>query len=133
MSVSFSLQEIFTVNYKNAEFLIDATYLLTQLPKWLSGKESACQYRRCRFDLWVRKMPWRNKWQPTPVFLPEKSLGERSLLGYSPWGHKESDKTEHARSTQSFTKQYLSIPFIMCSIVYSNLKKCWSGPTKFVY
>ena len=43
MSVSFSLQEIFTVNYKNAEFLIDATYLLTQLPRWLSGKESACQ------------------------------------------------------------------------------------------
>ena len=37
---------------------------------------------------WVRKIPWRRKWQPTPVFLPEKSHGERSLSGYSPWGHK---------------------------------------------
>ena len=38
--------------------------------------------------------PWRRKWQPTPVLLPEKSYGWRSLVGYSPWGHKESDKTE---------------------------------------
>jgi len=37
---------------------------------------------------WVRKIPWRRKWQPTPVFLPAKSHGERSLAGYSPWGHK---------------------------------------------
>ena len=47
------------------------------------------------FNPWVRKMPWRRKWQPTPVFLPGKSQGERSLMGYSPWGRKESDKTEH--------------------------------------
>ena len=39
-------------------------------------------------------MPWRRKWQPTPVFLPGKSHGQRSLEGYSPWGHKESDRTE---------------------------------------
>ena len=38
---------------------------------WLSGKESACQWRRRGFDPWVRKIPWRRKWQPTPVFLPE--------------------------------------------------------------
>ena len=50
--------------------------------------------RRCRFDPWVRKMPWRRKWQPTTVFLPGKSHGQRSLAGYSPWGHKESDTTE---------------------------------------
>ena len=43
---------------------------------------------------WVRKIPWRRKLQPTPVFLPEESLGQRSLVGYSPWGHKESDTTE---------------------------------------
>ena len=57
-----------------------------RLPWWLSGKESACQCRRCGFDPWVRKMPWRRKWQPTPVFLPGKSQGQRSLAGYSPWG-----------------------------------------------
>ena len=38
--------------------------------------------------------PWRRKWQPTPVFLPRKFHGQRSLVGYSPWGHKESDTTD---------------------------------------
>ena len=41
-------------------------------------------------DPWVRKMPWRKEWQPTPVFLPEESHGQRILVGYSPWDHKES-------------------------------------------
>ena len=52
----------------------------------LNGKESACQYRRCgrnRFGPWARKIPWRKKWQPTPVFFPEKSHEWRSLAGYS--------------------------------------------------
>ena len=51
------------------------------LPKWLSGKESACQAGG--FDPWVGKIPWRRKWQPTPVFLLVKSHGERSLAGFS--------------------------------------------------
>ena len=37
---------------------------------------------------------WRRKWQPTPIFLPRESHGQRSLADYSPWGRKESDKTE---------------------------------------
>ena len=45
--------------------------------------------RRCRLDPWVGEILWRRKWQPTPVFLPGKSQGQRSLEGYSPWGHKE--------------------------------------------
>ena len=47
------------------------------LPRWLSGKESTCRCRRCRrhgFNPWVRKIPWRRKWKPTPVFLPGKSM-----------------------------------------------------------
>ena len=56
-----------------------------RLPWWLSGKESACS---TRFRPWVGKIPWRRKWQPTPVFLPGESHGQRSLMGYSPWGHK---------------------------------------------
>ena len=55
---------------------------------WFSGKEPACQYRRCVYDPWVGQIPWRRKWQPTPVFLPGKSHGQRSLAGYSPWGCK---------------------------------------------
>ena len=43
---------------------------------------------------WVGKIPWRRKWQPTPVLLPVKSHGRRSLVGYSPWGSKESETTE---------------------------------------
>ena len=47
-----------------------------------------------RFDPWVGKIPWRRKWQPTPVLLPGKFHGWRSLVGYSPQGHKELDTTE---------------------------------------
>ena len=68
-------------------------------PGGISGKESICQcrrHKRCRFNTWVRKIPWRRKWQPTPVFLPGESHGQRSLAGYSPWVHKESDMTEHS-------------------------------------
>ena len=63
------------------------------LPKWLSGK-STCQcrrHKRSRFDPWVRKTPWRRKWQPTPVLLPGESHGQRSLVGYSPWVEKRHD------------------------------------------
>ena len=49
-------------------------------------------------ETWVQSLgwmiPWRRKWQSTPVLLPGKSHGQRSLVGYSPWGHKESDTTE---------------------------------------
>ena len=52
-------------------------------PWWLSGKESACNCRRPRFDPWVRKILWRRKWQPTPGFFPGKTHGQRSLVGCS--------------------------------------------------
>ena len=66
------------------------------LPIWLSGKESACHcrgHRRCWFDSWVGKIPRRRERQPTPVFLPGESHGQRSSAGYSPWGCK---RTGHA-------------------------------------
>ena len=56
------------------------------LPWWLRWLSVCLQCGRQRFSLWVRKIPWRRKWQPTPVFLPEKLHGLRSLVGYSPWG-----------------------------------------------
>ena len=59
-----------------------------------SGKEPTCQcrrHKRCRCSSWVGKVPCRRKWQPTQVFLPGEFHGQRSLAGYSPWGHKESD------------------------------------------
>ena len=46
----------------------------------------------------LSNIPWRRKWQPTPVFLPGESHGRRSLVGYRPWGHKKSDTTEHTHT-----------------------------------
>ena len=53
------------------------------------------QRRTPGFDLWIGKIPQRSKWQPTPVLLPGKPHGQRSLVGCSPWGHEESGTTEH--------------------------------------
>ena len=58
------------------------------------GKESTSQCRRLGFNIWMEKIPWRRKWQPTLVFLPGESHGGRSLVGYSPWGREESETTE---------------------------------------
>ena len=66
-------------------------------PGGASGKESVCQcrrHRRCRFNPWVRKIPWSRKWQLIPIFLPGKFHGQRSLIGYSQWSCQESDTTE---------------------------------------
>jgi len=63
----------------------------------VAHKEPACQcrrHKRCGFHPWVRKVPWRRAWQPTPVLLPGESHGQRSLAGYSAWGCRESDTTE---------------------------------------
>ena len=61
-------------------------------PGGASGKEPTCQWKRherCGFHPWVGKIPWRRKWQLTPVLLSGKSFGRRSLAGYSPWGCRE--------------------------------------------
>ena len=71
--------------------------LVLLLPWWLSWKRIPLQCRkckRCRYNPWVGKIPWRRKWQLTPIFLPGKSHGQRSLEGYSVWGCKESYTTE---------------------------------------
>ena len=64
-------------------------------PGGSSGKETTYQ---CRLDIrdagWVRKIPWKRAWQPTSVFLPGESHGQKNWVGYSPWGHTELDTTE---------------------------------------
>jgi len=68
------------------------------LPVGSSGKQPACQCRRQKrrgFDPWVGKIPWRRAWQPTVVFFPGESHGQRSLAGYSPRGYEESDAINH--------------------------------------
>ena len=77
--------------------------MATGLPWWLRRLSICLQCGRPRFDPWVGKIPWRRKWQSTPVLLPGRSHGQRSLVGYSPWGREESDTTEWLYLTlQSF-------------------------------
>ena len=89
---------LYTWNYYK---VICQLYLFFLIVSWLKGfpsvsvsKESACkagdrlQYKRPSFDPWVRKFPWRRKWQPTPIFLPREVHGQRNLVGYSPWAWK---------------------------------------------
>ena len=66
----------------------DTTEATWRRRRRFSIKESTCQCRRCRFDVWVGKIPWRRECQPTPVVLPGKSHGQRSLAGYSQQGRR---------------------------------------------
>ena len=73
---------------------------------WLSDTESTCQCRRLAFDPWDWKIPWRRKWQPTPVFLPGESPGQRSLAGCNSCGGKESHMTEQLKNNNVSIRCY---------------------------
>ena len=117
----------------NEHFIILITLLYKyRLPWWLNGKESICQCKRYRFDPWVRKIPWRKKWQPTPVFLPGKSHGQRSLDGsMGSWGprgpledHGVKKSVRHNLMTKTTTKIYMYTHlhiYIYISVLYIEL------------
>ena len=84
--------------------------LLSQLPRCLGGKEYGCHFRRHGYDSWIRKIPWRRKWQGTPVFLPGKFHGQGSLEGYSPLSCKESDVTEQQTASSGCEFLDVSLP-----------------------
>ena len=73
--------------------------------------------QRCVFNPWVTKIPQNRKWQPTPVFMPGEFHGQRNLGGYSSWGCKESDLTEHTLHLQYF---YFKCNFIMLPLKSLN-------------
>ena len=86
--------------HREAEsYAVDQAGKITWCRKSVAGKEPACQCRRRkrrRFDSWVGKILWRKAWQPTAVFFPRESHGQRSLgwgRCYRPWGRKELDTT----------------------------------------
>ena len=94
MSQYFSLKAI---RHKETSFTWQNIIFHWGFPGEAGGKASTCHYRickRCGFDLWVRKISWRRKWQPAPVFLPGEFQGQRSLMGYCPCCLKDSDTTE---------------------------------------
>ena len=74
------------------------------------------------FDPWVGKIPWRRNWQPTPVLLPGKSHGRRSVVGYSPWGRKESDTTERLHFPLSMASRDIVCSFVHLFIHFMSLE-----------
>ena len=91
---STQIQQLFMFSQS---FIICSPYVCLGFPGDAGGKDPACQcrrLRRCGLDPWVRKIPWRRAWQPTAVFLPGESHGQRSLAGHSPRGRRESETTE---------------------------------------
>ena len=99
-----------------------------RLPRWHRGKDLACQCRRWGLDPTVWKIPWRRKWQPTPVLLTGKISWTNSLVGYSPWGHKKSDTIEHTGTVTRYWYLWLvwekitfSNTFWQCFIFFVNL------------
>ena len=98
MLESMELQ-IIRYNLLTEQQAITSAYAVAQ---WYRIQLQCRRPKRCGLDPWVGKIPWRKKWQPTPVFLPGESRGQRSLANYSPTGLKESDMTECAR-THTYT------------------------------
>ena len=85
------------------------SYGCRTVPRWLRGKESPCQCRRHRrsgFDPWVEKIPWRRKWQPTPIFLPGEPHGQRSLVGCRAHGVAKSRTHQSDRACMAAIKNY---------------------------
>ena len=87
------LCEIFNVLISFIYLFLVTPYSMWGFPSGSDSKESACNAGD-GFDSWVRKIPWRKKWLPNPVFLPRESYGWRNLVDYSPWDRKELDMTE---------------------------------------
>ena len=85
------------------------------------------RYRRLGFALWVNKIPWRRKWHSTPVFLSEKSHGQRSLSGYNPKGRKESDMTAQLSTQDKMDSTLFSdLVSIIKPISNIGISKLWS-------
>ena len=89
-------------------------------PWWLSGQESACQCRRRGFNSWVRKIPWRRKWLPSPG----KSLGQRSLVGYSPWDCKRVRWLGNSTMTTT-TDHKIIITGVSKDVEWESVRTSW--------
>ena len=104
-------------SYSGPPWCLNAQSRYSGLPWCLNGKEPACQWRRHRFNLWVEKIPWRRKWQPSPVFLPVEFPWQRSLVDYSPRsqrvGHDLATKQSIATKQQQIRYSNFSIAFVL--------------------
>ena len=92
----------------------DMNIYIYGFPWWLRGLSICLQCGRPGFNPWVRKIPWKRKWQPTPIFLPGESYGQRSLVGYSPWGRR----VRHDWVTSLSLYIYVCMCVCVCIYIY---------------
>ena len=104
---------------KLSKWNINRLWEIQVFPGSFDGKISPCNAGDLGLipgsDPWVRKIPWRRKWQPTPVFLPGEFHAQRNLVGYSPWDHKETGQdraTNHIHTHMGCQDSYM--PKIHC-------------------
>ena len=105
----------------------DPHQILARLPWWLSGKESTCRAGDMGLIPGVGKIPWRRKWQPTPVFLPVKSHRQGSLMGYSPQGHKRAGHDLVTKQDSSHM-HLLAVPLMTQASPTAVGPKRWLSP-----
>ena len=117
------LSEIKWLAWKPQSWQLVIFIFEVRLPGWLSVKNLPANAGDTG-DPWLRKIPWGREWQPTPIFLPGKSHGQRSLVGYSPWGCRIRHNWVTKRHTvadqsrvQIFLHSYASI-FILMNILF---------------
>ena len=92
-------------------------------PGGSDGKKKKClQCERLRFTPWVRKIPWRREWLPSPVFLPRESHGQRSLAVYHPWGHQESETTGRLAHYL-----YMCVSLQLCPTLFNPMNYSYPG------
>jgi len=106
---------------------------------WLKWSRICLQCKKPGFSSCTGKIPWRREWQPTPVFLPGESHGQRSLVGWSPWGHTELDTTEQLTVSLSGDMWHFGLAIInqrlgLCSspMLFHSPPKKGYGP-QFIY
>ena len=128
LSDTHSLNDILRLNeYLN---LIWSTGLCIRVgfPGGAIGKEPTCQCRRPKrpgFNPWVKKIPWRREWLPTSVFLPGESHGQRSLVGYTPEGRKESDTLKRLSTHASGWQRGLRSSYCFIGRCYAQWGDTW--------
>ena len=105
----------------------------TNLPASRFTEESTCQWSRCwrcSLNPWIRKIPWRRKWQPIPVFLPQKACAQRNLEGYSPWSGRSWTWLPDSAHTQIYRQRWMLISYFSqqkrgCVIQYFYFYFSW--------
>ena len=90
---------LLNINNNLMIFIIMSPKTASSVARWLRVPVQCMRPRRCGFEPWVGRIPWRRKWQPTSVFFMGKYHGQRSLAGYGPWIWKELDTTEMTECT----------------------------------